>query len=78
MMSGGTWLSESRLRIRRIGRVSRDGFDAPSHEELVSAVSDEEPPLYCVVGAHGYRYGSWPKDGFFCKSCGAISVRVGE
>ena len=76
MMSGGTLLSASRLRIRRTGRVARKGFPPPTHEELKSAVPNEEPPLHCVVGGGGYSHGTWPKDGFYCKSCGSFSVKV--
>jgi len=76
MMSGGVWLSESRARIRRIGRVSREGFLAPSEEELVQTRVDEhEPPLYCVIGGSGYKAGTWPKDGLHCPNCHSFLVK---
>jgi hypothetical protein len=76
MISGGVWLSQSRARIRRVGRVSRDGFLPPSEEELTqSRVDEHEPPLHCVIGGSGYKAGTWPKDGLYCPNCHAFVVK---
>jgi hypothetical protein len=40
-------------------------------------VIDSTFPLHCLVGKSGARdrIGEWPKKGYFCRSCNAISIK---
>lgn len=72
--NGGMWFCESReyLEYHVAG-------GPPDLRDRMAQLSREKP-LHCVIGSSGYTkgYGTWPKHGFYCSSCGAITIQTKE
>lgn len=73
IMTGGVWLSESRVRMEQLVSWKREGKLPPE----VSPQTREEH-VHCVVGQSGYAFGAWPKRGLYCYKCSCFFVSTSD